>query len=79
MLPFSWHEVAQASAVRMPPNGSEARRAIKEANNSLVMRSNGSLAPVCADTADVMVTTCNHNTAGLKAVNAQCRCTIEKI
>ena len=42
---FSWHEVAQACAVRMPPNGSDARRDIEAANANLVIRSGGSFGP----------------------------------
>jgi len=76
---FSWHEVAQACAVRMPPNGSDARRDIEAANANLVIRSGGSLGPVLADDAEVMVTGCNHNSAGLKAINANARCSIPRI
>ena len=76
---FSWHEVAQACAVRMPPNGSDARRDIEAANANLVTRSGGSLGPVLADDAEVMVTGCNHNSAGLKAINANARCNIPQI
>ena len=76
---FSWHEVQQACAVRMPPYGSPARLTIELKNEELVAASMGQLAPVIRDDATVAVTGCNHNTAGLKAMNAKANCSIPRL
>ena len=76
---FSLNEVAQAAAVRMPPQGSAQRKAIETKNEELVATSGAQLAPVVRDDAEIMVVGCCHNSAGLKAINAQGKCTIERI
>ena len=76
---FSENEVSLAAAVRMPGQGTKERRAIEEANERLCMRAEGTLAPVVRDAAEVQILSCNHLTAGLKAVNAGARCTIPRI
>ena len=76
---FSLHEVMQASAVKLPPVGSDQRREIERKNEVLVAESCGALADVVIDSCDVMVTGCSHNTAGLKAINASALCTIDRI
>ena len=65
---FSLHEVLQARAVRMPSKGSEERKEIERRSMELVAAAQ--LAPVVPDDAEVMVTVCSHNTAGLKAICA---------
>ena len=67
---FSLHEVLQACAVRMPPKGSDDRKEIERLNEELVAAAKGQLAPVVRDDAEIMVTGCSHNSAGLKAINA---------
>ena len=67
---FSLHEVLQACGVRMPPKGSDDRMDIERANEELVAGAQGQLAPVVPDDAEIMVTGCSHNSAGLKAINA---------
>ena len=76
---FSLQEVSNAAAVRLPNRGSKQRRAIELENERLVIRAQGTLAPVIRDDADIMVTSCNHNSAGLKAANAGAKCSIERI
>ena len=76
---FSLHEVQQACAVRMPAKGSDERKAIELENMKLVAASHGQLAPVIADDAEIMVTGCSHNSAGLKAINAGAKCSVERI
>ena len=76
---FCLHEVLQAAAVRMPPNGTTARREIEMKNEELVGASMGTLAPVIRDDAEIMVVGCSHNSAGLKAINAKARCSIDSI
>ena len=76
---FAENEVLQACAVRMPPAGSKERLSIEIANELLVGRSGATLAPVERENAEIMVCGCTHNTAGLKAINAQAKCTIPRI
>ena len=76
---FSLHEVLQACAVRMPPKGSDARKEIERLNEELVAAAHGHLAPVLRDDAEIMVTGCSHNSAGLKAIHAGAKCIVERI
>ena len=76
---FCDHEVEQAMAIRMPERGSKEAAAIEVANEKLVLRSGGTLAPVLRAIAEIQVMGCTHNTAGLAAVNAGAKCDIPRI
>ena len=76
---FSYVEVSQAAAVRMPGPGTPERKKIEQLNAELVASSAGTLAPVMPDVCEIMVISCNHNTSGLKAVDAKAKCDIERI
>lgn len=76
---FSWHEVAQAAAVKLPGFGTPERDVIESLNEKLVDASMGTLAPVERDHCEVMVISCSHNSAGLKAINAKAKCAVPRI
>ena len=76
---FSLHEVLQACGVRMPPKGSDERKEIERMNEELVAAAHGHLAPVVRDDAEIMVTGCSHNSAGLKAIHAVAKCNVDRI
>lgn len=76
---FTWEEVKQAAAVKLTPVASDERRRIEEKNEELVAAAHGMLGQVVRDECDVAVLSCNHCTAGLKAINYKARCSIVSI
>jgi hypothetical protein len=75
---FDPNMVADASAVRMPTDPAE-HAAIEAKNEKLVAAAGGILAPIVRGKATVIVTSCNHTTAGFKCANYGVACDIDRI